>query len=162
MFPDKNLLPESMSQISSTDAGVPRRAFLKGSTGALVFAGLSPLAVFGGNVARAADSDFSKHYFDALTGEWFHIDSDGWNSLELVDVVAADVAPRLDQFSVTFRGSPHLEFEEGTYDVSPPDGSVFPLYLQPVGSDGDGNCYQASFSIVKPVVPACAPVEQPA
>ena len=136
---------------------VERRAFLKASTGVLAVAAMGPIALFGSGSAVAASGDFSREHFDALVGEWFQIDADSWNSLELVDVEAHDGSPRVDQFLLTFRGSPHFDVAEGTYDFSQPDGSMVRIHIQPAGSDEYGSYYRAPFAIIKPITYSCAP-----
>jgi hypothetical protein len=147
---------ESMMDDSATGTGwIERRGFLKGGTAALVLAGLGPVALFGGKSARGAPSRFTKAWFDARAGEWFHIDTGSWQSVELVEVAGSNAAFQLDQFTVRFRGSPHVEFEEGIYEVAPPDGASFRLLVQPAGSDTDGSYCSASFSVFKPVNHGC-------
>jgi hypothetical protein len=147
---------ESMMDANETRTGwMERRGFLKGGTAALVLAGFAPVALFGGKTARGAASDFTKAWFDARTGEWFYIDAGSWQSVELVEVVGSNASPRLDQFTVTFRGSPNAEIQEGTYEVAPPDGASFQLLVQPAGSDANGSYCSASFSVFKPVNRGC-------
>ena len=132
-----------------------RRTFLKGSTGALVLAGLGPVALFGGYSAGADSGEFSLEYFSGMSGEWFHIDTGSWNSIELVQVEADASSIRVDQFTLRFRSSSNLAFDEGIYDMSQPDGSPIQLYLQPSEAGANGNYYQASFSLIKPLLPSC-------
>lgn len=135
---------------------IPRRRFLQGTTAAVAAAALGPIVFFSGDPARAAGPEFTRSYYDERTGQWFSIDDGAWRSVELIEVVPHDISPRLDQFTVTFRCSPHTEIDEGLYAVAPPDGPSFHLHLQPAGADRDGSYYEASFSSLKPLTPSCA------
>ncbi|MBW2273772.1 MAG: twin-arginine translocation signal domain-containing protein [Deltaproteobacteria bacterium] len=135
---------------------IPRRRFLKGSTATLAAAALGPIAFFAGEPARADGPEFTQRYYEDRTGQWFTVSADTWHAFELVEVIAHDLSPRAEQFTVRFRGSPHAEIDEGIYAVAPPTGPYYHLHLQPAGSDGDGSYYEASFSIYRPFVAACA------
>lgn len=123
--------------------------------GAILFAGFGPLALYSGKPAHAGADHLDRAYFEALRGQWLHVDAAGWKDVELIDVGGSSAAPLLDQFTVTFRGSPHAAFEEGMYEVAPADGNSFQLHLQPAGKDGQAPLYLASFAIIKPLLPAC-------
>ena len=85
------------------------------------------------------------------------MDDGAWSDLELVRVEDGAVWPGVEQFTVTFRGSPHVPMAEGLYDVAPPDGEpIYPLHLQEAGSDSDGTYYRASFGLLLPIGPGCA------
>jgi len=135
---------------------IPRRSFLQGSTATLAAAALAPVGFFAGSAARADATAFTRLYFDERVGQFFHIDDGAWRSVELIHVVSHDVSLRLEQFTVRWRGSPHVAIEEGIYNVAPPAGAIFELHVQPAGADSDGSYYEASFSIIKPIVPSCA------
>ncbi len=131
------------------DPKVARRSFLQGST-VLAAAAIWP-TVFLADVARAEGAAFARSYFEDRVGQFFSIDDGAWRSVELIGVVSDDISPLLDQFTVRFRGSPHVPIEEGLYSIAPPDGATFELHVQPAGADQDGCDYIAAFSLVKPI-----------
>lgn len=131
---------------------ISRRSFVK--TGALAIAGFTPVALFSGG-ARADGLQRGQDFFEGLLGEWMHVDAGGWKDVELVGVSGISVDPRLDQFILTFRGSPHAVIEEGTYDLAPPQGDAFLLHLKPAGADEQGRLYAANFAHFKPLSPGC-------
>jgi len=136
-----------------------RREFVKGSTVAMAVATIGPMTLLSGHAADAADGEiFSNAYFSQRAGEFFQVDAGagGWNSLELMEVVSSDASPLLDQFTLRFRGAPNVAFDEGLYDVAPPDGDVFALHIQPTDSDDDGAYYSATFALIEPT-----PVPEP-
>jgi hypothetical protein len=135
---------------------IGRRQLLKSSTIAVGFAAFGPLVWTSGSRAGTRASDFDRAYFDERVGSWFHVDAGSYEHLELVEVTGIDASPRLDQFIVRLRGSPHVEIAEGLYEVWPPAGEAFALHIQPAGHDDGGSYYEAAFSIIKPVSPSCA------
>ncbi len=144
---------------SASGFKIGRRQLLKHSTAIVAAAAIGPVTLLSGRTANAVGAGFSHAYFSEQVGAFFQIDAGagGWNSLELVEVVGSDASPLLDQFTVRFRGSPNVTFEEGVYAVAPPAGDTFELHVQPSGSDGGGAYYDASFALMKPVMPSCAP-----
>ncbi|MCP5059499.1 MAG: twin-arginine translocation signal domain-containing protein [bacterium] len=144
------------SERRDTDPKIPRRRFLQGTTATVAATALGPIVLFAGDPARAEGPEFTRGYYNDRMGQWFGFDDGAWRSLELVEVVPHDVSSRLDQFTVTFRGSSHTEIDEGLYAVAPPDGPGFQLHLQPAGVAPDGTYYEASFSSLKPLTPSCA------
>jgi len=130
-----------------------RRRFLKGSVAAIGLAGVGPVVFFTSpRPVWAGDfGSFSKARFEALRGGWFHVDGGMWESMQLVEVRDERASPRVEQFSIRFRASPHSELEADTYPVACDDGSSFALYIEPAGDDVDGRYYVASFSLIRPV-----------
>ena len=129
-----------------------RRRFLKTSTGALVFAGATPVVWFSGSRrASASDVDpYSREHFEALLGEWVHVDTGSWQSMQVVAVEDGPADARVDQFSVVLSGGASVE--PGTYAVSTPDGEEFQLYLQPSADEGDA---RAQFGQIRPLNAGC-------
>jgi hypothetical protein len=148
----------TMNEKISGGLKIGRRQLLKSSTAAMAVAALGPVTLLSGRTANAAGEGFSEAYFSERAGAFFQIDAGagGWNSLELMDVVGNEASPLLDQFTVRFRGSTSVAFDEGVYAVAPPEGDVFSLHMQPAGGDEDGAYYNATFALIKPVVPSCA------
>jgi hypothetical protein len=132
---------------------IGRREFVKSSSVAVAVATIGPATLLSGHAADAAESEgFSSAYFSQRAGEFFQVDAGpgGWNSLELMEVVSSNASPLLDQFTLRFRGAPNVAFDEGLYDVAPPDGDVFALHIQPTDSDDDGTYYGATFALIEP------------
>lgn len=129
-----------------------RRRFLKTSTGALVVAGTAPVAWFSGpGSASAAGVDpYSRARFEELLGEWVHVDTGAWQSMQVVAVEDGPADPQVDQFSVVLSGGESVE--PGTYAISSPDGEEFELYLQPSGGEGE---VRAEFSQIRPLNAGC-------
>ncbi|WP_409333237.1 DUF6916 family protein [Trujillonella humicola] len=69
--------------------------------------------------------------------------------LRLLDVVDSSTA-RADQFSLVFSGPSAVPLGQGTRRVQHPQLGVFPLFVVPVGSDGDVTLYQAVFNRHRP------------
>jgi hypothetical protein len=138
---------------------IGRREFVKSSTAAVAVATIGPVTLLSSHTADAAESEgFSNAYFSQRAGEFFQVDAgaDGWSSLELMEVVSSNTSPLLDQFTLRFRGAPSLAFDEGVYDVAPPNGDVFALHIQPTESDDNGTYYGATFALMEPT-----PVPEP-
>jgi hypothetical protein len=118
-----------------------RRGFLKSGTGAWLLAGLVPVAWFSGS-GRASASDvdpYSRAHFEGLVGDWVHVDTGSWQSMQVVAVEDGPADARVEQFSVVLSGS--TSFEPGTYEVATPGGDVVELYLQPSADEGDARAH---------------------
>jgi len=66
--------------------------------------------------------------------------------LELCAVTQNDQGPRVEQFSLLFRGPLKPHFPQGTYTVEHEKLGKFDLFLVPLGPDSAGMRYQAIFS----------------
>jgi hypothetical protein len=70
-------------------------------------------------------------------------------SLRLLDVVDSSTA-RVEQFSLVFSGPTAAPLGQGTRRVEHPRLGAFPLFVVPVGTDGDVTLYQAVFNRHRP------------
>jgi hypothetical protein len=66
--------------------------------------------------------------------------------LELLEVAEKDQTPRVEQFSLIFRGplAPHLK--QGTYTFEHEKLGAFDLFVVPLGPDSTGMSYQVIFN----------------
>ena len=129
-----------------------RRAFLRGSVALAFSAGMGPFLL--GSTAAPTERD--RAYFASLVDRWFHVRVDSWQSVQLVELNDGAAAWEVEQFTLVFRGSPHMAFEEGTYEVAAEEGDSFDLFLQPATREGSGQYFSASFSLIRPQPAGCA------
>jgi hypothetical protein len=140
---------------SATDGrGLDRRDFLKGSAAAIVLAGVAPWLAGAGSGTGAGG--FSEAYFQGLLDEWFQVDGGAVPSVQLVGVQGGPRNARADQFTVVFLGGASQPLAEGVHALAPPAGDAFALFLQRAADTGAGPTYRASFSLLRPMAPACA------
>lgn len=69
--------------------------------------------------------------------------------LRLLDVVDSSTT-RVEQFSLVFSGPTAAPLGQGSRRVEHPQLGSFPLFVVPVGSDGDVTLYQAVFNRHRP------------
>jgi len=135
---------------------IDRRGFVKGSTLGLLAAGLSPVLLMSGRSAGSA-GELSAAAFSAQEGTWFELRDDDAHHVRLIAVDEVPVAPELEQFRLVFRGPANDSVPEGAYDATSESGGSYHLFVQPSGSDADGNLYLACVSVFRPLSPAsCA------
>lgn len=135
---------------------IQRRAFLKGSTAALLAAGAGPIALFA-PASRSGDGSFgafSRARFAALVNRRFFVEDDGWQPLELVALRDGPPSAVVEQFTLVFRGVPGTEIAEGTHRIDCDGIGDFAVFLQPSGADEAGPTFVASFTLFRP--PSCA------
>ena len=135
--------------------GFDRRDFLKGSTTAIILAGVSPWLV---GTTSAGGTLPTKAVFQGLVGQWFYVAGASSAPIQLVAVVDGPASADADQFTLIF-SAPGVALAEGTFTVTPPTGDAFDLFLQPASDDGATTLtLRASFNLIQlaPVVPSCA------
>lgn len=67
-------------------------------------------------------------------------------TLQLIEVSEKTFSPRIEHFSVLFRGPLAPQFAQGIRAMEHEKLGKFDLFLVPVGPDGKGMCYQAVFN----------------
>jgi hypothetical protein len=71
-------------------------------------------------------------------------------ALELVEVNEANYSPRLENFSLLFRGPLEPVFPQCIYRLSHATLGGIELFLVPLGPDGQGMRYEAVFNRFRP------------
>ena len=66
--------------------------------------------------------------------------------LDLVDVEERENSPKLEQFSITFRGTATPVCPQQIYRLEHEKLGVMELFLVPLGPDGAGMLYQSCFN----------------
>jgi hypothetical protein len=66
--------------------------------------------------------------------------------LELLEVTEKDQSPKMEQFSLVFRGPLTPSFSQGIYTLEHETLGTFDLFLVPLGPDSAGMCYQVIFN----------------
>ncbi len=69
--------------------------------------------------------------------------------LELVGVTKVDYSPRLDNFSLIFRGPQSPFVPQGSYRVNHQKLGELTIFLVPIGVDGAGLQYEAVFNRIR-------------
>jgi hypothetical protein len=91
-------------------------------------------------------AEFSATTFAEAAGALFAVATGaGAVPLRLLDVVDSSTT-RVEQFSLVFSGPSTAPLGQGTRRVTHPLLGVFPLFVVPVGRDGDVTLYQAVFN----------------
>jgi hypothetical protein len=96
-------------------------------------------------------SDLSSEQFAECLNSQFQIDaaSGGSVPLELVGVTKVNYSPRLDNFSLIFRGPNSPFVPQGTYRLIHQKLGEMTIFLVPIGVDGAGMQYEAVFNRVR-------------
>lgn len=128
---------------------IDRRGFVKGSSLGLLAAGLSPLLLVSGRSAGSG-SELTAAAFRAQLGSWFQLRDQDAHHVRLVAVDDVPADPQLDQFRLVFRGPANDSVPEGSYDATSESGDAYQLFVQPSGSDADGNLYGACVAVFRP------------
>ena len=84
--------------------------------------------------------------FQQQAGQWFYVDADRIQQLQLTSVELGPDVEGLEQFSLYFRGASKVELNEGLYRVQSDQRDVDEIYLQPVGATERGRIYKAPFA----------------
>ncbi|HYL76329.1 MAG TPA: hypothetical protein VEU96_19110 [Bryobacteraceae bacterium] len=66
--------------------------------------------------------------------------------LELLEVAEKDPSPKVEQFSLIFRGPLTPHFRQGTYSFVHEKLGAFDLFVVPLGPDSNGMSYQVVFN----------------
>jgi hypothetical protein len=115
--------------------------------------GLGPAAIASaagaGGTARAEPGSMAS--FQGQVGQWFYIDHEGWQQLQLTSVEAGPDAQELEQFSLFFRGASSVQIEEGLYSVQSEQNEIDEIFLQYVGEDEQGQVFKAPFATFQPI-----------
>jgi hypothetical protein len=93
-------------------------------------------------------SQLNRHDFAEHLHSTFALNPAAGGSLpvELVEVNSADLSPRLDTFSLIFRGPKAPLVPQGLYQLQHEKLGELSLYLVPVGPDRAGMQYEAVFN----------------
>jgi hypothetical protein len=83
-------------------------------------------------------------HFEDLVGQNISIDFEGSTQAEVVSVKGLGRRGERDAFSVLFRSG--AQCPQGIYTVHHPTLGEQPLFLVPLGPDGEGMLYEAVFS----------------
>lgn len=67
-------------------------------------------------------------------------------TLELVEVTEKNASPRLEQFSLIFRGPMTPALPQSIYEMEHAGLGKLELFLVPIGPDSLGMCYEAVFN----------------
>jgi hypothetical protein len=96
-------------------------------------------------------SDLSSEQFAECLNSQFQVDAatGGGVALELVRVTKVDYSPRLDNFSLIFRGPRSPFVPQGSYSVNHRKLGEMTIFLVPIGADGAGTQYEAVFNRVR-------------
>lgn len=87
-----------------------------------------------------------RRFKDALHTDFRLVSGDGeWAELTLIEVADAPARPGWEQFSLLFTGPPPPAHWQGTFTVEHPELGAFALFLVAVVTDGDAQCYEATF-----------------
>ena len=84
--------------------------------------------------------------FQHQVGQWFYVESDRIQPLQLTSVEPGPDTEGLEQFSLYFRGALKVELDEGLYRVQSAQRDIDEIYLQPVGATERGRIYKAPFA----------------
>ncbi len=128
---------------------IDRRSVLKGGL-ALAAAGAAPVVFFSGPPARAGATGYSRAGFVELLDRAFYVGDDAHPTLELIEVAAGPSAPRVEQFTLCFRGAPGMQLPEGIHRLTPEGDAAVDLHLIPAGGDPSGSYFNAFFSLTIP------------
>ena len=74
-----------------------------------------------------------------------HVDSRGPLELELAEVNERQTAPRIELFSLIFRGPAVPRLMQQTHRLEHGELGTFDIFLTPVGLDDKGTLYEAVF-----------------
>ena len=96
-------------------------------------------------------SDLSSEQFAECLNSQFQIDAatNGSVPLELVGVTKVNYSPRLDNFSLIFRGPNSPLVPQGSYRLNHQKLGEMTIFLVPIGLDGAGMQYEAVFNRVR-------------
>lgn len=97
-------------------------------------------------------AQLSKAFFAARLFSRFRLRADSGESaaLELIELLEGSSGPRLEQFSILFRGAGPSLLPQKTYTLEQDAGGAFDLFLVPVGRDEQGTYYEAVFNNLIP------------
>lgn len=74
-------------------------------------------------------------------------------ALKLIDVNEKRESPRLEQFSLTFRGPREPALDQRIWRFEHPELGPRDLFAVPLGPDGEGMLYEVIFNRVRPTKP---------
>jgi hypothetical protein len=66
--------------------------------------------------------------------------------IELLEVTEKELSPKVEQFSLIFRGPLTPHFRQGTYTFEHEKLGTFDLFVVPLGPDATGMSYQVVFN----------------
>ncbi len=130
-----------------------RREFVIGAASGALLTGAYPVAAVAqgaaSGIGRLSDG-MSKGKFLALLNQNFdvHESPRGEMHLRLVEVIQQRARPRLDQFSLVFRGSAIKRLESGIYKMEHPYAGRFEVRIDVVGGDERAVVYRSDFSLL--------------
>jgi hypothetical protein len=77
---------------------------------------------------------------------WLLDESSQPQPLDLVEMTEGHLNPRLEQFSLHFRGDGNRIFPQRTYPIKHDAIGEFDLFLVPIAQDATGTLYEAVFN----------------